>query len=131
MYLELDYVFCKMLLLRKKKYAAIKVISFDKKSGNVSSACNIRTKKRDWSIISKQVGQDVLDCILSESDTEDVVVKIDELLSKYRRLMDENAIELARFVITKKLTKQPAVYPDASKQPHVMLAIQMQSKLAM
>uniref|UniRef100_A0A7S0TCJ9 DNA-directed DNA polymerase n=1 Tax=Elphidium margaritaceum TaxID=933848 RepID=A0A7S0TCJ9_9EUKA len=40
--------------------------------------------------------------------------------------MDENRVELKKFIITKKLTKQPKDYPDPSKQPHVMVAMQMQ-----
>eukprot|EP01084_Bolivina_argentea_P111949 199673_1 len=138
MYLELDYVFSKMLLLRKKKYAAIKVISFDSSGGNIRTTKEIKgldLVRRDWSLISKQVGKEVLDCILCEEEeettTDDVVMKILELLRKYRRLIDENGIKLAQFQITKKLTKQPKDYPDATKQAHVMVAIQMQSKLAM
>lgn len=43
MYLDLDYVFSKILLLRKKKYAAIKVVKFDTDSRG--KAKNIVTKK--------------------------------------------------------------------------------------
>jgi len=138
MYLEIDYLFSKMLLLRKKKYAAIKVIGYDTDSSG--NAVNIRTTKeikgldlvrRDWSIISKDVGIKVLDIILSkDKQIDDVVIGIQELLQSYRKLFDENKIELNRFVITKKLTKQPKDYPDPTKQPHVMVAMEMQ-KLGM
>ena len=138
MYLEIDYVFSKMLLLRKKKYAAIKVISFDTNSSG--KAINIKTTKeikgldlvrRDWSIISKDVGMEVLDIILSkDKQIDDVVIGVQELLQNYRKLIDENKIALNKFIITKKLTKQPKDYPDPTKQPHVMVAMEMQ-KLGM
>mmetsp|Transcript_35311 Transcript_35311/g.31160 ORF Transcript_35311/g.31160 Transcript_35311/m.31160 type:complete len:562 (+) Transcript_35311:3-1688(+) len=138
MYLEIDYLYSKMLLLRKKKYAAIKVLSFDTDSSG--NAINIKTSKeikgldlvrRDWSIISKDVGIKVLDIILSkEKQIDDVIIGVQELLQNYRKLVDENKIELKRFVITKKLTKKPSDYPDPTKQPHVMVAMEMQ-KLGM
>merc|ERR1719295_1978472 len=133
MYLDLDYVFSKILLLRKKKYAAIKVVGF--RTDSQGKAKDIEYKqeikgldvvRRDWAIISKEVGREVLDAILTEgAQIDDTVVKVQELLQKYRTEMDENKVELKRFRITKKLVKAPADYPEPGKMPHVMVAMAM------
>ena len=87
--------------------------------------------RRDWSIISKDIGGEVLDAILTEgAQVDDTVVVIQELLAKYRKMMDDNEIELKRFCITKKLVKAPKDYPDPRKMPHVMVAMAMR-KLGM
>merc|ERR1712176_914879 len=107
MYIELDYVYKKMLLLRKKKYAALKVIKFElDASSSPHCAKNIVTAKeikgldlvrRDWSIISKEAGQRVLDIILSgDQGSDDVISSIQELLVKHREASDKNEIELKK-----------------------------------
>lgn len=138
MYIELDYVYKKMLLLRKKKYAALKVISHDV-IGNVAK--NIKTEKeikgldlvrRDWSIISKEIGTRVLDIILSEDQAcDDVIVAIQELLADHRSKSDKNEIALKQYIITKKLTKAPKDYPDPTKHAHAMVTMAMNDKLGM
>merc|ERR1712176_223362 len=140
MYIELDYVYQKMLLLRKKKYAALKVVKFELDSSK-NCAKNIVTEqeikgldlvRRDWSLISKTVGRNVLDIILSkDKQVDDVIIGIQELLTKHRQASDKNEIELKQYVITKKLTKKPSDYPDPTKQAHVMVAMQMNKSLGM
>ncbi|ETO08556.1 hypothetical protein RFI_28829 [Reticulomyxa filosa] len=135
MYLDLEYIFSKMLLLRKKKYASNKIIQsqFDNNINKWIFTTQREIKgldlvRRDWSILSKDIGQYILDIILSsDKNVDDVVSSIHEYLYQVRKKFDQNQFQLEQYNITKKLTKQPSQYPDANKQPHVRVALQMQN----
>lgn len=115
-----------MLLLKKKKYAAIKVINYtDGKETLETEKKGIDMVRRDWCILSKEVGDDILKFILSGDMVEDVVVKINELLTKLGEDMRNNKIPLDKYIITKGLNKSPDSYPDAKGQPHLKVAKDM------
>lgn len=117
MFLELDDVFSKMLLLRKKKYAALKVEG-DKMIREVKGLDQVR---RDWSLISSETSNNVLNFLFNSTTTEKAVEDIHEYLRSVRRLMDENKILLKKFQITKKLTKAVGNYKNKN-QAHVQIA---------
>eukprot|EP00466_Bigelowiella_natans_P002539 jgi/Bigna1/45441/e_gw1.122.17.1 len=124
--IDIDGVYKKMLLLRKKKYAALAI---ERNPDGLLEATK-ETKgldlvRRDWSQLSKSTGNFVLDRILSGDSREEVVDKILTHLQEVKEQVQARKIPLGRFVITKGLTKHPNDYPDAKSQPHVMVAKRM------
>ncbi|CAN1764594.1 DNA polymerase alpha catalytic subunit, partial [Linum perenne] len=123
--IDLDGLYKRMLLLKKKKYAAIKIQFKDGTPYKVRECKGIDMVRRDWSLLSKEVGGFCLDQILSGSSCEDVVESIHNYLMKVRDEMRSEQVELKQYVITKSLTKPPEAYPDAKNQPHVMVALRL------
>ncbi|KAI8468370.1 MAG: hypothetical protein J3K34DRAFT_12683 [Monoraphidium minutum] len=122
--IELDAVYRTMLLLKKKKYAAIKIEPTA--SGGlteVMEAKGLDIVRRDWCPLSKDAGGYALQQILSGQPKEDVVAAVHEYLRGVRRQLDDGAVPLGKFVITKQLTKRLEDYPDARAQPHVQVAM--------
>jgi len=122
--IEIDGIFSMMLLLKKKKYAAIKV---SEGPGGVLShhkeVKGLDLVRRDWCVLSKRLGKAVLDIILSGHDREEVVDAIHKLLSTTASDLREGKVPLKEFIITKGLNKAPTDYPDAKGQPHLQVAL--------
>ncbi|KAL9187656.1 hypothetical protein ACHAXT_006034 [Thalassiosira profunda] len=123
--LEIDGVFRSMLLLKKKKYAAVTI---EEKGGRFAFAKEMKgldLVRRDWCIQSKDSGKYVLDQILSGEEKEVVVHNIHEHLEGVARKMRSGELPLDKYVITKGLNKHPNDYPDAKSLPHVFVAKRM------
>jgi len=125
--LEIDGVFRSMLLLKKKKYAAVTVTEGP---GGKGFTIGHETKgldlvRRDWCIQSKDSGQYILDQILSGEEKEIVVTKIHDHLEEVAKQMRSGELPLDKYVITKGLNKHPSDYPDARTLPHVFVARKM------
>jgi DNA polymerase alpha subunit A len=120
--LEIDGIFRSMLLLKKKKYAAVTVemTPAGPKYGNERKGLDL--VRRDWCIQSKDTGEYVLDQILSGGETEVVVHNIHEHLEELAKTMRAGELPIEKYVITKGLSKHPNDYPDGKSQPHVQVA---------
>ncbi|XP_027078338.2 DNA polymerase alpha catalytic subunit [Coffea arabica] len=123
--IDLDGLYKKMLLLKKKKYAAIKVQFKDGMPNEVIERKGLDMVRRDWSLLSKELGDFCLSQILSGGSCEDVVESIHDSLVKIQDDMRRGQIELEKYIITKTLTKAPEAYPDAKSQPHVEVALRL------
>lgn len=123
--IDLDGIFQRLLLLQKKKYAAIKVEDGSRTSTEIKG---LDMKRREFCALSKNVSQYVLDQILSGEETEIVVERIHEYLSNIGNDVREGKIKLDEFIIFKRLGKNPEDYPDAKNQPHVQVALRQKSK---
>eukprot|EP00899_Mesostigma_viride_P010487 jgi/Mesvir1/1943/Mv22962-RA.2 len=124
--IEMDGLFRTMLLLKKKKYAAMKVETGPDGSTNlVMEQKGLDIVRRDWSAISKQVGNYALKEILSGKPKEEVVESIHAHLRDVREKIDKGEYPLEAFVILKSLTKAPRDYTDAKSQPHVQVALRL------
>ncbi|KAL4066177.1 hypothetical protein J3A83DRAFT_4433487 [Scleroderma citrinum] len=123
--IDLDGVFARLLLLQKKKYAALKVEDGTRTSVEVKG---LDMKRREYCALSKNVSQYVLDQILSGEATEVVVENIHEYLSTIGSNVRGGKIKLEEFIIFKRLGKNPEDYPDAKSQPHVQVALRMKAK---
>lgn len=122
--IEMDGVFKRMLLLKKKKYAAVKIERGpDGKDVEVVEAKGLDMVRRDWCPLAKQASQFCLDQILSGKPREEVIGAIHEHLSTLGSSIREGNVPLNKFLITKQLTKRPEDYPDAKNQPHVQVAL--------
>ena len=125
--IDLDGVFQRLLLLQKKKYAAVKVEDGFRTSTEVKG---LDMKRREYSALSKTVSQYVLDQILSGEATEIVVERIHEYLTTIGEDVRGGKINLDEFIIHKRLGKNPEDYPDAKSQPHVQVALRMKARNA-
>ncbi|MCO5547461.1 hypothetical protein L7F22_000911 [Adiantum nelumboides] len=124
--IDLDGIFKRMLLLKKKKYAAVKMeANGDGSSREVIEQKGLDIVRRDWSVISKDIGNFCLEQILSGGTCEDVVQIIHTELRKLQDEMRKGQVDLDKYVITKSLTKAPEAYPDAKNQPHVQVALRL------
>jgi DNA polymerase alpha subunit A len=123
--IDLDGVFQRLLLLQKKKYAAVKVEDGFRTSTEVKG---LDMKRREYCALSKTVSQYVLDQILSGEATENVVERIHEYLTTIGEDIRGGKIKLDEFIIFKRLGKNPEDYPDAKSLPHVQVALRMKTR---
>ncbi|KAJ7623603.1 hypothetical protein FB45DRAFT_837909 [Roridomyces roridus] len=120
--IDLDGIFQRLLLLQKKKYAALKVEDGTRSSIEVKG---LDMKRREYCSLSKNVSQYVLDQILSGDIAEDVVQHIHDYLTTVGQNVRDGKIKLDEFIVHKRLGKNPEDYPDAKGQPHVQVALRM------
>ena len=123
--IDIDGVFQRMLLLQKKKYAALLASESGKTSTEIKG---LDMKRREYCQLSKNVSSYVLGQILSGEATETVVEKIHEYLEQVAADVRGGNVPLDDFVIYKRLGKRPQDYPDAQNQPHVQVALRMLAK---
>jgi len=124
--LEIDGTFRSMLLLKKKKYAAITAEPRGDSLIYGKEMKGLDLVRRDWCIQSKDTGRFVLDQILNaENDRDSVVIQIHKHLHELSQTMRDGKLPLEKYVITKGLSKHPKDYPDAKSQPHVHVAKQL------
>ncbi|GFR41815.1 hypothetical protein Agub_g2585, partial [Astrephomene gubernaculifera] len=122
--IELDGVFRSILLLKKKKYAAMKLEpDGGGKLVEVMEQKGLDIVRRDWCPLSKDVGNFALSAVLSGRGREEVVADIHTHLRQVAERVRAGQIPLGKFIITKQLTKRPEDYPDARNQPHVQVAL--------
>jgi DNA polymerase alpha subunit A len=122
--IELDGVFRTLLLLKKKKYAGLKVKDWEKNSFEREQK-GLDMVRRDWCVMSKEMGGDILDQLLNPTRTKDeTILWLEEYLRGVGTKMNnwQSEMTLEQFVITKAITKMPDEYPDAKNQPHVLVA---------
>jgi len=104
--IEIDGVYQMMLLLKKKKYAAL--LATQNKDGSLDVKKEMKgldLVRRDWCPLSKETGEKVLDYILSGLPADQVVDKIHAFLEEVARSIRAGKVPLAKFVITKGLNK--------------------------
>ncbi|PRW60975.1 DNA polymerase alpha catalytic subunit [Chlorella sorokiniana] len=127
--IEMDGVFKCMLLLKKKKYASVKVdVQSDGTTTEIMEQKGLDIVRRDWCPLSKDVGNFALRAILSGRQREDVVNDIHEHLADVKDKVLAGLVPLNKYVITKQLTKNPSDYPDAKNQPHVQVALRRRAQ---
>mmetsp|Transcript_81862 Transcript_81862/g.171237 ORF Transcript_81862/g.171237 Transcript_81862/m.171237 type:complete len:1403 (+) Transcript_81862:356-4564(+) len=122
--IEIDAVFGRLMLLKKKKYAALKVVDMASKQFEEEFK-GLDIVRRDWCPLAKDIGYDILRKILYGEGKEEAVNWIHSFLTQCGQDMDEDKVPLEKYVITKGLTKDPKDYPDAKNQPHVQVALRL------
>ncbi|KAK2465466.1 hypothetical protein APHAL10511_002358 [Amanita phalloides] len=123
--IDLDGIFKRLLLLQKKKYAAIKVEDGTRTSVEIKG---LDMKRREYCTLSKNVSQYVLEQILSGDPIEIVIENIHEYLTTVGDDVRSGKIKLEDFIIYKRLSKNPEDYPDAKNQPHVQVGARLKAK---
>jgi DNA polymerase alpha subunit A len=93
--IEIDGVFKSLLLLKKKKYAALKVEDFNGEGKViVKEIKGLDMVRRDWCNLSKEVGNKVLDEILSGKDRERIIVELNDYFSEISKSMKNGLLEI-------------------------------------
>eukprot|EP00210_Caulerpa_lentillifera_P008148 g7782.t1 len=121
--MDIDGIFKTLLLLKKKKYAAMKLTLQNGALEEELEEKGLDTVRRDWSSIAKEAGNVVLKEILSGRPKEEVVITIHDYLRSLRERVETGLLSLNQFVIIKQLAKAPEDYPDGRTQPHVQVAL--------
>ncbi|KAI4466477.1 dna polymerase alpha catalytic subunit [Holotrichia oblita] len=127
--LDIDGVFKYLLLLKKKKYAAVSVTK--SKSGELKFAQEhkgLDIVRRDWSQLSAECGKAVLNCILSSDNLEDKIENVREHLTRVKTDLNSNSVPLTLLTIAKQLTKNPKEYAAKNALPHVQVALRYNQK---
>ena len=145
---ELDGVYKKLLLLKKKKYAGLLVVNFSEillSKKNVEEQTKLEVKgldlvRRDWSKLTKEVSEKVLDILMTTGEISEVIEFLDVVNSKLNEYATgkeskikstpkkpQNSIEitLSHFILKKQLNKKPDDYPKNTNLPHVKVANDM------
>ncbi|XP_030374617.1 DNA polymerase alpha catalytic subunit [Scaptodrosophila lebanonensis] len=124
--LDIDGVFSCLLLLKKKKYAAVKVTKTAKgELKREQEHKGLDIVRRDWSQLAVMVGKVVLDEVLSDKQLEEKLDAVHTHLERIKVQVQESAVPLPMYVITKQLTRAPQEYVNSGSQPHVQVALRM------
>jgi DNA polymerase alpha subunit A len=126
--IEIDGIMQSMLLLNKKKYAALMIEEKGGKTITVKETKGLDLVRRDWCELSQDVGNFVLDRILSGENREEVVQSIHDHLTEMAKSVRENKLPLRKYIVTKCLTKPPESYPDKGGLPHVHVALALKAR---
>ncbi|KAK7084492.1 DNA polymerase alpha catalytic subunit [Halocaridina rubra] len=127
--LDVDGVFKYMLLLKKKKYAALTVSKLP--NGQVFTEQELKgldIVRRDWSQLASDCGKQIIEHILSDQGTDDRIENIHSHLEKIKIDLEAGKVGLEALAITKLLTKNPQDYADAKSLPHVQVALRVNSR---
>ncbi|XP_049887428.1 DNA polymerase alpha catalytic subunit [Pectinophora gossypiella] len=127
--LDIDGVFRYLLLLKKKKYAAV-LISKNKSGEYVFTQEHkgLDIVRRDWSQLAAEAGKFILSQILSEQSADERLESIQTHLNKLKEDLMSGKMPLSVLTITKQLTKNPNEYADKNLQPHVQVALRLNAK---
>ena len=128
--LEVDGVFRYMLLLKKKKYAAV-TVEKSPVTGELVDTTELKgldIVRRDWSSLASNTGKEILTYILSGLAADERISKIHDKLEVLANALNSGKISLSDLAIIKQLTKDPEDYPDKKSLPHVQVALRMNSK---
>ncbi|CAF3590618.1 unnamed protein product [Adineta steineri] len=120
----IDGVFKCMLLLKKKKYAALIVEKTPTQEFSYKTELKgLDIVRRDWCQLARSTGGFVVSVILSGQSRDDV---LDTIHNRLRDLGDEmraGKIDIAEYEINRQLSKDPSDYSDSKSLPHVQIAI--------
>ncbi|XP_066584216.1 DNA polymerase alpha catalytic subunit [Prorops nasuta] len=124
--LDIDGVFKYLLLLQKKKYAAVTIT----KAPNgqlqfLQEHKGLDIVRRDWCQLASEVGKKILDQLLSDQKNDARLEQIFNILQIVAKSVRDNEAPLSSLVITKQLSKNPAEYPDKQKLAHVTVAMRL------
>ncbi|GFT37342.1 DNA polymerase alpha catalytic subunit [Trichonephila clavipes] len=127
--IDIDGVYKPMLLLKKKKYAALSLTLLS--NGQVVTKEEMKgldIVRRDWSQIAKDAGQYIIKEILSNKSKDEIVDNIHSHLISLGEAVSQGKKPLTDYIIYKQLTKNPEDYSNHKNLPHVMVALRLNSK---
>nr|CAD2204020.1 unnamed protein product [Meloidogyne enterolobii] len=119
--LDIDGIYKRLLLLKKKKYAALSV-DFNDENLTTAELKGLDIVRRDWSELAKDIGLEIVNLILSSIDRKTLIERITSVLALRREDLEDGRFPLEKFEILKQLTRDPADYKDIKSQPHAVIA---------
>ncbi|XP_041717792.2 DNA polymerase alpha catalytic subunit isoform X2 [Coregonus clupeaformis] len=127
--IDIDGVFKSLLLLKKKKYAALVVEpQGDGRYSTKQELKGLDIVRRDWCDLAKECGNYVIGQILSDQNRDVIVENIQRHLLELGEKVANGTIPLNQYEIHKALTKDPQDYPDKKSLPHVHVALWINSQ---
>ncbi|KAM6288204.1 DNA polymerase alpha catalytic subunit isoform 2-T2 [Spheniscus humboldti] len=127
--IDIDGVFKSLLLLKKKKYAALTVEpAGDGKYVTKQELKGLDIVRRDWCDLAKETGNYIIGQILSDQPRDIIVENIQRRLIEIGENVINGQIPVNQFEINKALTKDPQDYPDKKSLPHVHVAMWINSQ---
>ncbi|KAG8009409.1 DNA polymerase alpha catalytic subunit [Nibea albiflora] len=127
--IDIDGVFKSLLLLKKKKYAALVVENHGDGRYSVKQELKgLDIVRRDWCDLAKECGNYVIGQILSDQNRDVIVENIQKHLVEVGEKVAAGEIPLSQYEIHKALTKDPQDYPDKKSLPHVHVALWINSQ---
>lgn len=123
--IDIDGIFKSILLLKKKKYAALVATKTNGKLSFKKEIKGLDIIRRDWSLIAKNVGEKILNELLTEDNrpSEQIIENIHNYLSTIAGQINKKELPTGLYIISKQLTKDLKDYKDAKGQPHALVAI--------
>jgi DNA polymerase alpha subunit A len=127
--IEIDGVFRSLLLLKKKKYAALVYEDInDPNSFRKKEVKGLDMVRRDWCPLSKEIGNHVLSEILSSKSQDEIQINLRAYFTNIAEKLKNNQIKMKDFIITKQLTRTPSEYTSADVLPHVCIANRLKAE---
>ncbi|NWR74366.1 DPOLA polymerase, partial [Centropus unirufus] len=127
--IDIDGVFKSLLLLKKKKYAALTVEpTGDGKYVTKQELKGLDIVRRDWCDLAKETGNYIIGQILSDQPRDIIVENIQRRLIEVGENVSNGQIPVKQFEINRALTKDPQDYPDRKSLPHVHVAMWINSQ---
>ncbi|XP_053313313.1 DNA polymerase alpha catalytic subunit isoform X2 [Spea bombifrons] len=127
--IDIDGIFKSLLLLKKKKYAALVVEpTGDGKYATKQELKGLDIVRRDWCELAKLAGNYVISQILSDHPRDTIVENIQKKLTEIGENVMNGGVPISQFEINKALTKDPQDYPDKKSLPHVHVALWINSQ---
>ncbi|XP_030625392.1 DNA polymerase alpha catalytic subunit [Chanos chanos] len=127
--IDIDGVFKSLLLLKKKKYAALTVETQPDGHYTVKQELKgLDIVRRDWCDLAKECGNYVIGQILSDQSRDTIVENIQRHLMEVGEKVINGSVPLSMFEIHRALTKDPQDYPDKKSLPHVHVALWINSQ---
>ncbi|XP_011505270.1 PREDICTED: DNA polymerase alpha catalytic subunit [Ceratosolen solmsi marchali] len=124
--LDIDGVFKYLLLLQKKKYAAVTMTKLP--NGQIHNSKELKgldIVRRDWCGLACDIGNQILDQLLCDQLNELRLENIFDILKNIGDNLREGKLPLSSLVITKQLSKNPNDYPSDKKLSHVLVALRL------
>ena len=113
--IDIDGIFKSILLLKKKKYAALVAKKSNGKIEFIREIKGLDIIRRDWSLVAKNVGEKVLKEILTEEyrPSEQIIENIHNYLASVANQINNKELPTGLYHISKQLTKDLKDYKDA------------------
>ncbi|ORY56232.1 hypothetical protein LY90DRAFT_455150 [Neocallimastix californiae] len=126
--IEIEGYYRKMLLLRKKNYAALIEKELNNKIEKIIEKKGAEVVRRDWCPLSINASDYILEQLFSDDSRENCKEKIYSYLRKLSENIRTNQYITEDYIINKTLSKNPEDYSDWNIQPHVLVALRLKAK---
>ncbi|XP_055614438.1 DNA polymerase alpha catalytic subunit [Uranotaenia lowii] len=123
--LDVDGIYKYLLLLKKKKYAAVSIAKIGDEYKCTQELKGLDIVRRDWSKLAVIAGNFILSEILSDKPMDERIENIHLKLEKIKEDLLNGVTFPSLLEITKQLTRPLSEYSDTAQLPHVSVAVRM------
>ncbi|XP_058825862.1 DNA polymerase alpha catalytic subunit-like [Topomyia yanbarensis] len=123
--LDVDGIYKYLLLLKKKKYAAVSITKVGEDFKCTQELKGLDIVRRDWSKLAVIAGNFIVNEILSDKPMDERIENIHLKLEKVKEDLLSGTTYPSLLEITKQITRPLNEYSDAAQLPHVSVATRM------